>query len=923
MTRALQKGTTVPLAGEPRRGVSPAGRSRARARTCAREGAYARARIRAGARVHVRERATPASPPSARSRQSLACRLIAALVVWLSLALTPASAGEELIGLTFSHRSVETLLVHKHQGRLWLPIDDVADALSLKPVSDDPKSRSVTLATPLGPIVVPPEAMIHRNATRYLDQRFLETRLNGKTAFDADSGILAVDLPWRPGARVVIKDNSEAAPKLRPEVYPDTAGLATIHGDLAYTVDANARNAFEGVLRATGYAYGGVWQVTYEEDLLARHDIRDAIWMKQIDENRFVQIGHQTIALHPLLDAIELTGVQFAWTNVPARRQSPGLDAGALLERRIDHARSFSGTGPVGGRAELWLDDHLYASQPITIAATYSFDDIPLPARRTRIEIRIYDRRDAKTPVNIEKKTLSLSELLMEREQFAVLVGAGYGGNVFEVATDQLRGGHRPHTRYRDDQGTAAFALGRYGVNDDLTVEAGVTLTGKTPRATAGAIARLTPGAVGSAAVAYGEETGLSTLAQVDWRKTDWQVVARSYWRERDYHASFRPTITSSGRRIYDPDWDHFLEIAYAARANLTAGLIARHQPEASFVLPFARWQPVKNFTIQARPDQYGTYRIDSRYALSRRAHVYASYHDGDASVSYVRSLDDDLTVTAEVQRSWRSIWRTGLRLSAPRLLEYDVAWNLGGYISDDGGYDLYAGLRRQVRPGVYVYTDGHYASYDGGFYRYDDREDMRVRVGVAFDLAMTKDGLAAAPSYGIDRNHGAIAGRVRAPAGSGATDLSGLAVEVDDRRVATTEADGTFFAANVDVGTRLVTVDGENLPIELIAKRTRVVAEVAPGAVTTLDFELAAEYGAAGRVIDAAGRPVTGIEVLITDAAGKEVTRVDVNDFGYYRADGLAPGDYQAHALTGERRGPATAFRISNAFIFDVVVRR
>ena len=309
---------------------------------------------------------------------------IAFVIMWLLSAARSAQGGEELIGLTFGHHTIETILAHKREGRLWLPLEDISGPLSLQPIVG--KDKSFTLTTPLGGVAVPYSAIVTENATHYLDQRFLETRLNAKSTFNSESGVLTIDLPWRPGARPLLDGRDDNEPDLEAEVKPNDAGIATLHGDAAYTYDAYARNDFEGVFRATGHAYGGVWQVTYEEDLLTRHTVRDAIWMKQIDDNRFVQVGHQTLALHPLLEAIEMTGIQYAWTNVPQRRRSAGLNAGTLLDRRVDHERSFAGKGPVGGRAELWLDDRLYASQPISISGAYNSTSIPLPARQIRID---------------------------------------------------------------------------------------------------------------------------------------------------------------------------------------------------------------------------------------------------------------------------------------------------------------------------------------------------------------------------------------------------------------------------------------------------------------------------------------------------------------------------------------------------------
>ncbi len=865
-------------------------------------------------------------PPPSHHRQKL---LPASILTFLSLAILingPARGGEELVGLRVGKRLLETLLVERRQDRFWLPLEETSTYLSVEVLDAKTgagKNAGVRLATPLGPIAVPPGS-IHRSGTiKYIDQRFLERHLNAKVSFAADDGIIEVDLPWRAGATAKATEDKPTSKPLEPEAWPDKAGLSTFHGDLSYRHATSGSSRFEGYLKATGHAYGGVWQVNYEEDLLTRHRIRDAVWMKQIDDNRFVQIGHQTIALHPLLQSVEMSGVQFAWTNANVTQSRTMFTSGALLDRRVEHHRTFDGKGPVGGRAELWLDDRLYAQTPIGLSGSYRFSDIHLPARNNRVEIRIYDRRNATAPIDVLKKRLNLSDLLLQKGQYAVVAGGGIGGNAFDYATEQLHG--RQHGDQPEETGRlASFAFARYAMSDRVTAEAGVGLSEGNPHLMAGAVARLSKEAVGTASAAYDEKGGLAYLAEVDWRKADWQLTARSLRRQRAIRTAAQSHNGSRSAAPYDPDWDHFLELAYLARSNLRVGLIARAQPEAQFVLPFARWQPSDVSVLEARPDQYGIYRIDGRYQLSKDAHVFATYYDGDGTVSYVRRMSGDRYLTAELQRSYEGAWRAGMRLSAASLLDYDLDWNVGGYISDDLDYTLQAYARREIRPGIHAYIDGSYSSSPRSFFRDDNLDDFAVRVGLTFDLALSRGELVAAPSNGVRIDQGALAGRVKVAGGGGGADLSGIAVRVDGTTVGRTNKDGTFYAPNIKTGTHVVDFDEDTLPIEQVAGKRQVVARIAPGAITSVGLTTKVLYGAAGRLITRRGpageKHLIGRAIAIFDRNDKEVARAETNSFGYFRVDGLAPGSYTAALLNdGDGVAARRSFKVTNDYVFDV----
>lgn len=288
-----------------------------------------------------------------------------------------AQQGEDLIGLKIGRFKIDAVLVLKQGPDYWLPVKETSKLLAIEIKKAEP-GGSQTLKTPLGELAAPDGALRQHQGQLYLSTRYLKSRLNAQVSFDESDGVLAIRLPWRAGTQPLSTTatgpgNAGANQRQKVDAEPPAAAVSTIHGEAAFARSARAGSTFSGNFRITGHAHGGVWQVNYHEDLDNRRAIRDAIWTKMLTPRHWLQVGHQSAIVHPLLQATEFSGAQIAWTNMPERVRRSGLHPGLMIGRWTQTNRTFSGTGPVGGYAELWVDGRNVSQTPIALDRAYRF----------------------------------------------------------------------------------------------------------------------------------------------------------------------------------------------------------------------------------------------------------------------------------------------------------------------------------------------------------------------------------------------------------------------------------------------------------------------------------------------------------------------------------------------------------------------
>ena len=201
---------------------------------------------------------------------------------------------------------------------------------------------------------------------------------------------------------------------------------------------------------------------------------------------------------------------------------------------------------------------------------------------------------------------------------------------------------------------------------------------------------------------------------------------------------------------------------------------------------------------------------------------------------------------------------------------------------------------------------------YDGG---------MSAFARISMDFAVAGDKWVPATNRTSYNTNGTIAGTLNM--GSDDCDMEHISVLVNGANYKVPVQGCTFYLDKLSPGIYRIGLDGEFLPIEIVPESKSYVVEVAASSVTRIDFNLQAEYSAAGQVLKADGQPLTNVRVSLYDGDGEKMMDTLSDQFGYYRVDGLTPGDYEVR-VEG-RRGQALAsrrFTIENDFLFGLELK-
>jgi hypothetical protein len=798
-----------------------------------------------------------------------------------------------LVGALVHHREVGSFDVLVEDDGYLIPLDPFAQMArcTVEPIGD-----SARLTTPLGTVYLQASDLREVEGILYLRESAIEGKLATPVAFDSARFALNFDLPWRSAAGPVPTALQEAP---QPDVTPPDLSLSTLQSDIRYTRAAEDAR-YGSSTTVGGRMFDGYWRVRYQDDFAGNSHVRDYSWFHARDNLLFLA-GHQNIRLHPLLQSVELTGLQIAATNHAPNRLSRSATPGALLSRSFDPLTTFRGPAPPAGVAELRVNGSVVERQIIGLDGVYEFTEVSLPVRHaSRIEVRVFDRRNLDVPVAIYEEERNASAYLLEDGALVHMGGLGRTGNPFDQYS-------------AENAGYAGFYQTRYGASDRLTLEAALQWTDDALQAFSGMVARLGQPFVLAVGFAGSDGAGGYRL-DLDGHYPSWRLVARSQ-------------ATEAGFAPYDQEssYDHMLEVGYERRGRWDAALVGKswkyNGDSVDFILPAFAWRPTPPLGLRARPDHYGDYRFDLSYRMRPRTRLTVSTIDDRGFVdlthavgaSYQLALEsdfgDDLPDRQAAIVSWRgaSMWRPG--------------WT-AGVLRTDGEPGYLLGGFMVVVPGISARLQ--YES-DAALEQLDSTSDRRLNFNLSADLGFTRGRVHAARAISIRDDRGGFAGvvRVDAPRGFRRPALAGVTIIVDGQAATRTEGDGSFFVGGLRPGVYRIELDNQFLPIELTPTRSVVVAEIAPAAVTRVDFAVRPEFGIAGRVTDARRAPLLGARLELFDADGTRVHTTLTDRFGLYRMDGLPIGRYVLRLSPEEFEGapaplPEREIEIRDDFLFE-----
>ncbi|BCL36946.1 carboxypeptidase regulatory-like domain-containing protein [Nostoc sp. MS1] len=818
------------------------------------------------------------------------------------------AAGKNLLVAVFINgQEVGSLEIVPQGNTLLVPLSDFVQITGLE---IDKTSGNTQLKTPLGSVTITEADLKKIDGVIYISDIFLKEKLLTNLELKIADLTLNVDLPWRRGT----SESRNQAIDLKPEVRPPSNGLSNFRQELNYYSNSGDSSWRSSTLLG-GRLGDGAWRLRLDNNFVNQPNLTEYFYFKR--SGRFLyQIGKQQLNLNPVLSGLNLTGLQFGYTNLPADRFNTNYTASELLPRRSQPTQAFRGIVPPASFVQLRVGGVVIAQQQVGLSGEYDFQDVLLPTgQSSEIELAVFERNNLTIPIEIRSLSLNSSDLLLPSGGNVQLAGLGVTGNLLQNSLF-------------DDFGSsqagkfAGFYQVRQGISNDLTLEAGVQVLPETTQAQAGFAWRLASPLILSANV--GTSSGeLAYKADLDFQLSNWRILGTSEFYPQGYLSNF---YGNNGR----DRTNHSLDVSYKFNNNLTLGFIARtyqtQNVDSNYILPTFSFRPAPNLSFRGTPNYGGDYVFNAFYQPTRNTRLlFNAYGDVYTSdFSYDLSRQYRLSFGTESGGNLATRYTLTLGRNASTLSA--LSWRLGlGY--RDGEIGPFVGASMRLIPGLFASIDyqgipSRYRNLIGGF------GDDRLTISLVSDLSFAGGRVSPSEYSSIGRDTGAIAGRIVVEGGRNGADLSGGVIQIYNNRgrnVGSTQIDsqGNFFMGNLREGNYVVQLDPDELPIEINLRKTSIVAEVAGAAVTQLDFPVRLEYGLAGRITDVSGQPMSSVELQLIDGQGKQVSTTTTDQFGLYRLDGVPVGNYKLQVANQEGINnseilPKLDVLISKEFIYD-----
>ncbi|MEH1935351.1 MAG: Cna B-type [Nostoc sp.] len=817
---------------------------------------------------------------------------------------TIAEAKNLLLAVIINNQEVGSLDVVRDGNTLLLPLLDFAQIAGF---TVEPTSEGLKLKTPSGVVILAENELQQIKGISYISDTLLKEKVATYIKFNSSDLALIVDLPWRRNSG----DLSTKAADLLPEVVPPSSGLSTFREELNFYSNSG-NNSLSSSTLIGGRLAGGSWRVRLDNNFVNQPDVTEYYFFKRTGQFLY-QIGRQQIGLHNLLTNINLTGLQVGYTNLPINRFNNSYGANELLPRRSQATQTFRGIVPPTSFVQLRVSGIVVAQQQVGFSGKYEFIDVNLPGSQSNeIELYIYDRNNPNVPKEIRSLRLNVSDLLLPSGGNVQLAGVGFSGNTIQ------------NTLFEDysssDSGKlVGFYQVRQGISNDLTLEGAVQILPDTTQAQAGFAWRLANPVILAASVgtSHGQ---LGYTADLDIELNRLQIIGNSelypsgYW----YSSQSRDYI------------QHSLEANYRFSNNFTLGLIGRsfqdQSNSANYILPTFSLHPFPQLSLSGRPDVLGRYLFNAFYQATPNSRLSFTSSGDIYSTDFSQNLSREYLVSFGTESGGDLPTRYTLTLNRNAPSFSGLSWRLGvGY--RDGEVGPVVGGSMRLIPGLFARVDyegipSRYQSIYGGI------GENRLTISLVSDLSFAGGRITPSEYTSLGKDRGGIAGRVIVEGGRKGFDLSGSNIQVFNNRNqsfggSAIDSQGNFFVGNLPEGVYIVQFDPDQLPVELSIKKTSVVAEVANSAVTKLDFPVKVEYGLAGRITDAAGKPIPEIEVELINAEGKRISASASDEFGLYRLDAVPVGKYilripPQDGITNNSNLPTREITIDKDFLYD-----
>lgn len=800
-------------------------------------------------------------------------------------------AKSELVGIIVDGRELDTLVVYRLGSSHYLP----AEVLGRIGVHGAMRAGRLMLTTPGGEVEAAPHYFRDLYGELFFRADMLDEVLKIRWEFSSEKYAFHLTLPWwqqgGPADGPIAERDAGAV-----QFAPPTFGLTQIRLDHTQIANQDYSYGYSNLL-LRGRLAEGIWR---GEVIRQDHqDVRaqDYYWMRDFSHVQAL-VGNQQVVINPLLPSVETTGAQALYSSNEIRFD-PYRD-----QTRSDYVRSFGipakeieGRSQPGAIAELRIDGRPVARIRVQLDGTYRFDRVPSNSLQFRsVKVHILDQRSM-VELEVQDFTQTPIDLLLDRGQTVAFAGVGANGNPLDPVLGT--------------RGEAAFLLGRYGLTENLTLEAGVQSADGSVHQVAGLSTSLGRNLAATASV--GQHDGdYGYSFDLYGRGTRWQLNAR----QQDYAAGFRGT-RAPAQRFSDLRYEYWLTPAISVGAYGRS--VRNGVDDQDFLLPGFSWRfGARNFA-RVWPDFDGGYRVDVRTMHRERDWFeyvadssgqrgeYRLYHSPSLEFfGRVRYLSDAQATLGEAGAIWY-----------PNPYD-DRSLLAGSLIGGDGGAGYRFNWQTTVLPGFYSNLELRDEPVATEF---ADR-GLQLRWTLSVDLAFSGFRPMPARNEFLQSRSGSIGGRVLLAQGGSLADegVDKVVILIDGRPHTAVLRGRYFFVRDVPPGVYDVALGAQYLPMSFSPQQVSYRVRVAPAATTSVDFSVNEEFGLSGRVTETSGDGLSGVRLLIS-TDGEPVSTVRTDTYGYYQVSGLTAGRYTVR-VADATGGTVERTVMLDDFVFDVDLR-
>ncbi|MGB3652343.1 MAG: Cna B-type, partial [Rivularia sp. (in: cyanobacteria)] len=454
-----------------------------------------------------------AATSNSQNNNSLGNSLINKLRGKNSLRLAQVPGEPFLVGIMINGREVGTLDIIEENNTLLIPLETLGE---LGGFSVERTSSGIEAQTPLGIVKFPPSILKQINGLTYTSKEKIQEKLNISLELNTADLTLLADLPWRGGSRQP-RPNAQ----LKPDFLAPSTGLSTLRQELTLGTSSRGTDIRSSTLLG-GRLAGGTWRARLNNNFEDEPNLTEYFFYKRSGQLRY-QIGRQRLGLHPLLNGLDLTGLQFGYSNLPANSFGSSYSASEILPRRSRPVQTFRGQVPPASVVRLRVGGIIVAEQQVGFNGIYEFIDIRLPAGQSNeIELLVFDRNNLRSPIDIRTVRISASDLLLPAGGNVQLGGLGFSGNLVQ---DTLFS----DSNLNSEGELVGFYQLRQGLSDDLTFEGSLQAVPNSFQSQAGLVWRLANPVILSASVGNSfNKVGYAANLDMDFDKLEINANSQS-----------------------------------------------------------------------------------------------------------------------------------------------------------------------------------------------------------------------------------------------------------------------------------------------------------------------------------------------------------------------------------------------------------